>query len=267
MPATDLLAIAHELADLAARKTTRMFRTRLHVNDKSRGGLGGGAFDPVTQADRAAEQAMRRHLARRCPDHGVIGEEFAKRDGAGLYNWVLDPIDGTRAYMTGLPLWGTLIGLIDGPTPVLGMMDQPFTRERFWASRSGPALWRQGDAPARRLKTRRCPDIGHAMLMATTPDMFRQPAKKRAFRRVSAAVRMTRFGGDCYAYCMLAAGHVDVIVEAGLKTVDIVPLIPIIERAGGRVTSWTGGSAMDGGDVVATGDAALHDEVLSLLRG
>jgi myo-inositol-1(or 4)-monophosphatase len=260
-----LLATAHDLADAAGATILPHFRTPIPVDNKDAAG-----FDPVTVADTAAETVMRQLIAERHPDHGVIGEEFAAVESAGAYNWILDPIDGTRAFITGYPLWGTLIGLLDGDRPVIGMMDQPFTHERFWAAPTGrtkSAQYRGPDGKARTIQTRDCPRLGDAILACTTPDMFKTTAQRASFGAVSAAVRMTRFGGDCYAYCMLAAGHVDLVIEASLKAVDIAPLIPIIEAAGGVVTTWSGGPATHGGEVIAAGNAKLHAAARKVLMG
>jgi fructose-1,6-bisphosphatase/inositol monophosphatase family enzyme len=166
----------------------------------------------------------------------------------------------------GYPLWGTLIGLADGADMVVGMMDQPYTRERFWGIGGGKgAYFRDPDGKTKRLKTRSCAGLGDAILACTTLDMFQTPHEKAAFAAVSAKVRMTRFGGDCYAYCLLAAGHIDLVIEANLKSVDIAPLIPIITEAGGVVTSWTGGPAIDGGQIIAAGDVKLHALAVKIL--
>jgi histidinol phosphatase-like enzyme (inositol monophosphatase family) len=262
---TALLATAHRLADAAGQTILPHFRRPIAVDNKAAKG-----FDPVTIADTAAEQAMRALIAKLHPDHGIIGEEFDDVSAAGTCHWILDPIDGTRAFITGYPLWGTLIGLVDGTTPILGMMDQPYTRERFWATPTGrtkSARLRGPDGKDRAISTRACPKLADAVLACTSPDMFKTPAERAGFEAVSRRVKLTRFGGDCYAYCMLAAGHVDLVIEANLKAVDIMPLVPIIEAAGGVVTTWDGGSAIRGGAVVAAGDAKLHAAAMKLLRG
>jgi myo-inositol-1(or 4)-monophosphatase len=260
-----LLATAHRLADTAGDVILPYFRKGVAVDNKAAKG-----FDPVTIADTAAEKAMRALIARLHPDHGIIGEEFGDVASAGAYNWILDPIDGTRAFITGYPLWGTLIGLVDGDRPIVGMMDQPYTRERFWAAPGGrakTARFRGPDGRERSIATRACPKLADAVLACTSPDMFKTPADRAAFDAVSKRAKLTRFGGDCYAYCMLAAGNVDLVIEAGLKAVDIAPLIPIIEAAGGVVTTWDGGSAIGGGAVIAAGDAKLHATAMKVLRG
>jgi myo-inositol-1(or 4)-monophosphatase len=254
------MGFAHDLADLSAAATLPFFRRPLKVANKHKG----PGFDPVTAADRAAERRIRAAIAQRFPDHGVLGEEFASTDGSGYYRWVVDPIDGTRAFIMGSPLWGTLIGLLAGGHPVLGIMDQPFTRERFWGH-GRMARMRDPEGKQRRLKTRACRGLADAVVTCTDPGMFAAPAERAAFGRVKARARMVRYGGDCYGYCLLAAGHVDLVMEAGLKPHDIVALIPIIEGAGGRVTTWNGGSALEGGRIIAAGDARVHAEAVELL--
>ena len=255
------LAVAHELADAAGAAILPHFRKSVRVDNKDTT----GAFDPVTTADKAAERVMRKLLANQLPGHGIVGEEYGDLEGDGQYRWVLDPIDGTRAFIMGYPLWGVLVGLLDGDEPVLGLMDQPYTGERFWSD-GKRSDYRDAKGKMKRMKTRACPDISTAILSSTSPDLFATPFEKAAFGRVSAKARLTRFGGDCYAYCLLAAGQIDIIVEAGLKAVDIVALIPIIEAAGGRISTWDGKPAITGGRIVATGDAKLHKTVLDLLN-
>lgn len=252
---------AHHLADLAGAAVLPHFRRRLEVTNKA--GTKGG-YDPVTVADRAAERAMRAAIAKQFPDDGIVGEEFAPREGKSSRQWVLDPIDGTRAFIMGSPLWGTLIGLIQGGAPVLGLMDQPYTRERFWAAK-GRARWRGPDGKTRRLRTRECRALAGAVLTTTHPDLFCSRAEAAAFARLKGRARMTRYGGDCYGYCLLAAGLVDAVVEAGLKPHDVVALVPIVEGAGGQITTWDGKPALKGGRIVATGDRRVHEEVLVLL--
>jgi myo-inositol-1(or 4)-monophosphatase len=258
----ELLAAAHRFADLAGAAIRPHFRRRLDVDNKA----AGGGFDPVTAADRDAERAIAAALAEAFPSHGLVGEEFGATNLGARRQWVVDPIDGTRAFILGMPLWGTLIGLIDDGAPVLGIMDQPYTRERFWASASG-AFARAVDGSVSRLATRPCAGLGEAMLATTHPDMFAAGFESERFAAARREARMTRFGGDCYGYCLLAAGFVDLIIESGLKSYDIVALIPIIERAGGVVTSWSGGSAAAGGRVVASGDPRTHEAALKILAG
>lgn len=254
----EFLAFAHSLADRAGGEILPLFRDSGEIENKD-----GNGFDPVTAADRAAERVMRLAIEARYPRHGILGEEFERKAAEGPFEWVLDPIDGTKAFICGLPLWGTLIGLSENGRPVIGMMDQPYLGERFWGAPGG-AFFRSRQTAERRIATRRCPSLDQAILGATTPDMFTGGDADR-FHALSARSRMTRYGGDCYMYCMLASGLVDMVAEAGLKAFDIAPLIPIIEAAGGMVTTWDGGDAANGGNILATCDSALHDRALGVL--
>jgi len=255
-----LLDFAHALADISGAVIRPYFRKPLDVANKA----GKGGFDPVTEADRAAERAMRKALGERWPEHGLIGEELGTAGEGARFRWVLDPIDGTRAFIMGSPLWGTLIGLLDGEKAILGLMDQPFTGERFWSGATAAYLRNGSDKP-RKIKTRACASLPEATLTTTHPDLFAKGRETDGFARLAARVRMTRYGGDCYGYCLLAAGFVDLVVETGLKAHDVVALIPIIERAGGRISTWDGAPAIAGGRVVAAGDARLHEQALAVL--
>jgi histidinol phosphatase-like enzyme (inositol monophosphatase family) len=252
-----LLDTAHKLANAAGKITLRYFRASISADDK-----GGREFDPVTVADRGAEEAMRDIIMREFPTHGIAGEEFGTINEGADYVWTLDPIDGTRSFIMGLPLWGTLIGLQHLGRPILGIMDQPFIGERFWSGERD--AWYRGPKGIARCKTRACSDLSQAYLAATTPDMFRGEDELR-FNRLAKAVRMRRFGGDCYAYSMLAIGHIDIVAEACLKPFDIVPLIPIVEKAGGIVTGWEEGAAPSGGRYLACGDPSLRSAALACL--
>ena len=265
MTAVDFAAFVDQLAEVAARTLMPFFRTSLGAEDKSCG----GAFDPVTEADRAAESAMRNLINQTFPHHGVVGEEFGNERLDSEYVWVLDPIDGTKSFICGLPTWGTLIGLLHNGNPTYGMLVQPFTRECF-SGDGQVARWRgpgrDHAQTERKLKTRACGKLAEATLMTTSPLLY-PPAELEAFRRVEGSVRLSRYGYDCYAFAMLAAGHVDCVMEAGVQTYDIAPLIPIVEGAGGIVTDWTGGSAARGGNVLAVGDPHLHAQIVKLLAG
>jgi myo-inositol-1(or 4)-monophosphatase len=255
----DLIDFAHTLADTSGAAIRPYFRVRLEVANKG----SEGSFDPVTAADEAAERTIAAAVAQRWPDHGFIGEEHGSTLPDARLRWVVDPIDGTRAFIMGWPMWGTLIGLLDGDVPVLGLMDQPFTRERFWSVED--AAYMRTAEGEQRIKTRPCSRLQDAILSTTHPDLFEAGVEADAFAGVRRQVRMTRYGGDCYGYCLLAAGFVDLIVEAGLKPYDVVALIPIIEKAGGRITTWDGKPATAGGRVVAAGDPRLHEEALAAL--
>ena len=271
MTAVDFAGFVDRLAQASADIILPFFRSAIGAEDKSKGGV----FDPVTEADRAAEVAMRRLIAQTFPAHGIVGEEYGKDRPDAEYVWVLDPIDGTKGFISGLPMWGTLIGLMHHGRPVYGMMSQPFTRERYFGD-GASATWR-GLAAARHdgvretmasrsLHVRACASLTEATLMTTSPTLF-DAAEASAYSRVEAKARLTRYGGDCYAYCMLAAGFVDIVVEANLKPHDIVALVPIIQGAGGVITTWDGGDAAQGGRIVAAGDRRVHEEALKLLEG
>lgn len=253
------LPFAHRLADLSAEVILPHFRNLLLVEDKS----GGGKYDPVTTADKLAEQVIRAEVAAKWPDHDMRGEEFGGESSGAEFCWLVDPIDGTRPFIMGLPVWGTLIALTQRDEPILGLMNQPFTDERFWSTPDG-AFYRKGGSE-QSISTRACSRLGDAILSTTSPDLFATQEDKNRFDVLSEKVRMRWFGGDCYGYCLLAAGHIDLIVESGLNAHDIAPLIPIIEAAGGCVTSWSGGSAVAGGQTIACGDPVLHEAALKVL--
>ncbi|MEM8824214.1 MAG: histidinol-phosphatase [Pseudomonadota bacterium] len=258
---TDIAArvpVAHALADAAREATLRHFRTPLTVDSK------GAAFDPVTVADREAEAAMRAILAERCPDDGVLGEEEAATAGTSGWTWVLDPIDGTRGYISGTPTWGVLIALQNASGPRHGIIDQPFTGERFEGGPDG-ASWARG-AERRGLKTRATAALSDATILTTFPEVG-TVEDGEAFHRVAAACRLTRYGLDCYAYALLAAGHVDLVIEAGLQPYDIAAPIAVVQAAGGVVTDWQGAPAHGGGRAIAAATPALHRAALDLLNG
>ncbi len=272
MTAVDFAAFVDRLAQLSGEVILPFFRSAIGAEDKSRGGV----FDPVTEADRGAEAAMRRLIAQTFPDHGVIGEEYGSDRPEAEYVWVLDPIDGTKSFISGLPTWGTLIGLMHRGRPVYGMMAQPYTRERFYGDGKRAKLRTlapsRGEAPpsewtTRVLRARTCASLIEATLMTTSPHLIRDPADRAAYGRVEDSVQLIRYGGDCYAYCALAAGFVDLVIETGLKPHDVVALAPIIEGAGGVITTWDGEDAAKGGRIIAAGDRAVYDEARRLLSG
>ena len=243
-------------------KSSTHFRAALDGEDKGKGSTPG--YDPVTIADRAAETVIRTEIARAYPDHGILGEEHGWEKGSSNYTWVIDPIDGTRSFILGQLHWATLIALNDGTRVVAGVAHQPYVGESFVATADGTAEWRRA-GERRTLRTRGCRAIGKAVLACTHPNIFRSPADLAAFYRVADRARLTRYGGDCYAYCLLAMGLIDIVVESSLQAYDVQALIPIVEAAGGVITDWAGGSCDEGGSVAACGDIALHAEVLKLL--
>lgn len=258
MTAIDFAAFIDRLATVAGDTILPFFRTTLAVQDKP----GRGSFDPVTEADRAAEAAMRALIRKTFPDHGIVGEELGAERPEAEYVWLLDPIDGTKSFISGMPAWGTLIGLARRGEPVFGMMHQPFIRERFTGD--GAAARYRGPAGERALQVRACAALAEAVLFTTSPRLM-NAADRAAFERVEARVRLSRYGGDCYAYCMLAAGHVDLVIETELKPHDVMALVPIIRGAGGVMTTWENGPPQQGGRIIAAGDARVHAAALDLL--
>ncbi|PHK95151.1 histidinol-phosphatase [Pseudoroseomonas rhizosphaerae] len=253
----EMIAAAEAAADAAGAVIRPLFRSALLVEAK-------GDASPVTEADKAAERRIRALLAARFPDHGLIGEEYGAERADAEWVWVIDPIDGTRAFVTGRPIFGSLIGLMRRGRPVLGLIDQPATGERWIGVAGQPVMFRgpMGGTP----RTRRCAALSGAELSVTSPDMF-APAEAPRFARLRAAARRVTYGGDCYAYGLLALGLIDVIAESDLKPWDWVALQPVIEAAGGSMTDWAGQPLrLDGpGQALALGDPALLDEAVRLL--
>jgi histidinol phosphatase-like enzyme (inositol monophosphatase family) len=257
----EYVRFACHLGEIAGRIIVPRFRSALDVHDKSAGG--GQFYDPVTVADRDAERAIRDEIERAYPDHGIHGEEHGLTQGKAPFTWVIDPIDGTRAFILGLLHWGTLIALNDGNRPIVGVMHQPYTGETFVGSRLGAEFHHAG--VARPLGVRKCSRLEDAVVSATDPAMFRQGAERAAFREVASRARLTRYGADCYAYCMLAAGLIDLVIESQNQAYDLQAPIAIIEAAGGVLTNWSGGSAQNGGQSIAAGDHQLHQAALEIL--
>lgn len=254
------LAFAHRLADAAGAVIRPYFRKRIEVADKGAQGF----YDPVTEADRRAEETMREMIHAHYPEDGILGEELGEAPGTSGYRWVLDPIDGTRAFIAGQPLWGTLIGLEHEGTPVLGILDQPFLPERFLGFGNSAELHNsEGVTP---LTTRECASLGEAVICTTHPGVHFDDAERAEFARVEKACRLSRYGGDCYAYGLIAMGFVDLVMEARLAHWDIVPLIPILEGAGGVLTDWQGRPWRTGANVLAAGDARVHAEAVEMLQ-
>ncbi len=257
----DYLKVAHHLADLSGKEILPYFRNNISVDNKE----GKGHFDPVTKADRDAESMIRAFLNIHHKEQSIFGEEFGFDQKPSDYCWIIDPIDGTRAFVMGNPQWGTLIGLNYKEAPLIGLMNQPFTNERFWGSPEGTfGRWHDKE---RRLKVRKCDELANAIITTTCPDLFATEEDLIKFNALRHHCKMTRFGGDCYSYCLLAMGQIDLIVESGLAAFDIAPLIPIVEGAGGVVTNWSGGKGHEGGQVIASGDARLHEAALNVLNG
>ena len=252
-------AFAQHLADAAGEIIRPFFRRRIAISDKGRPGF----FDPVTEADRRAEEAIRKMIGAEFPRDGIIGEEFGESRGNTGFVWVIDPIDGTRSFVAGQPMWGTLIGLEYQEHPEIGVLDQPFLRERFTGAR-GTAELRDAQGVVR-LKTRICGALADAVLCTTHPVTHFDDQERAQFRRIEQACRFSRYGGDCYAYGLLAMGLLDLVVEAGLKHWDVAAVIPIVEGAGGIISDWNGGPVSRGGNVIAAGDAQLHAAAVQIL--
>ena len=251
-----------ELAEAAARETLPRFRDHGAVSDK---GVVGGikAYDPVTEADQAAELAIRALIEKRFPDHGILGEEHGSVGTDRKHVWVIDPIDGTRAFITGIPVWGTLVGLTENGKSVAGMMAQPFTGELFYAL-NGKSVRRSASGEVQN-QVSGVTDLSMATLFTTTPHLFRDE-KRRRYDDVESRVKLFRYGCDCYAYCMLAAGFVDLVIETALQPYDIVALVPIIEAAGGIVTNWDGSRPEAGGNIIAAATPELHKAALAIMN-
>ncbi len=255
------LACAVGLVESAGPIACGYFRRGVEVEDKSKGGY----FDPVTRADREIEAFLRAELAQRFPGYGIIGEEEGTVAADPLQpSWVIDPIDGTRAFISGMPAWGILLGLLESGSCRAGVMHQPYTDETFFGTPQGS--WFKHEDRQLSLSTRATLDVSSAVLYCTDPSMFVDRGHRQAFDRVAAESRMRRYGGDCYAYCLLAMGQIDLVIEDNLQPYDIMPLIPIIEGAGGIVTSAGGGSANEGGFVVAAATERLHSQALAIIN-
>lgn len=256
------------LADLARAETLPRFRNGTSVTDKT-GAASDLEFDPVTDADREGERVIRDLIAKTYPDHGVIGEEFGETKGDGPWRWVLDPVDGTRAFVCGVATWTTLIALEHEGAPVLGLIDQPFTKERWLASNGETVFQRGGEARA--CRTSGVTDLARARISTTDPrpESYFGEGPARAFARLAAASRVARFSMDAYAYALLASGEVDVVAENSLKHHDYAALAPVVEGAGGVITNWNGEAlgSDDRGEALAAATPELHAEALKALAG
>ena len=251
----EFVDLAHELADAARPVIRQYFRTPVHVDDKA-------DDSPVTIADREAETAMRALINQRFPDHGILGEEHGRENCDAEYVWVLDPIDGTKAFITGKPSFGTLIALCRNATPILGVIDQAITNER-WIGGAGHPTCLNGNP----VRTRACDALAKAYAYTTGPEYFDE-ATRPGWERIAANVKLARYGCDCYAYALIATGCVDLVAEAGLKPYDYCALVPVIEAAGGVVSDWSGAAVTmhSPGTICAAGDARLHALALEVLR-
>jgi histidinol phosphatase-like enzyme (inositol monophosphatase family) len=257
-----LLPTAQRMADAARAAALHHFRSATsHAENKAETG-----YDPVTEADKAAERAMREVLANHRPDDAIEGEEYGSQSGSSGVTWYLDPVDGTRAFIAGLPSWTTLIGATEGARPILGVIDQPCLDERYVGLTSvEKASWLQGRGSRLMLKTRDCRKLTDAILSTTDPFIL-TASERGAFEHIRATARITRYGLDAYAYARLAAGTIDMVTETGLKAHDVAALIPVIEGAGGVVTDWRGNAPQLGGQIAAAANRGILDEALISLR-
>ena len=258
----ELVSFALELAKASEKATLAHFRESIKIDNKLDGGLDGG-FDPVTAGDREAEQIMRSMIEKRYPGHSIHGEEFGKSQGSEPYTWVLDPIDGTRSFIAGTMTWTTLIGLEFEDRPVIGVMHQPYVRETFYGTPEGAWLLRDGHKQA--LKVNPAPDLASAFGTTTSQYMYDTPQRAKFLDDMRNALRNIRYDGDAYFFSLLAAGHIDIALDAQLQPYDIAALIPIIEGAGGIVSTWQGQPARLGGDIIAAASQELYEQALALL--
>jgi histidinol phosphatase-like enzyme (inositol monophosphatase family) len=248
----------NRLAEAAKAETLPRFRSGIDVTNKLSSG-----FDPVTEGDQAAEAAIRKIIEEHYPEHGILGEEHGNVGLDREYVWVIDPIDGTRAFISGVPVWGTLIGLQRNGKAVMGMIEQPFTGERYFADENGSVY--SGPEGERRLQVRDCGSLSNAILFTTSPHIFTAPEKEK-YGEIESQVRLFRYGCDCYAYALLAAGHIDLVIETSLKPYDVGGLIPVIEKAGGIITTWDGGRPENGGSIIAAGSRAVYEQAIAILQ-
>lgn len=248
----ELSAFAADLATAAAEVSLKHFRAPINIDNK----LGEDGFDPVTLADRGAEEAIRKVIEAKFPDHAIVGEEYGVKDTGSPFEWVLDPIDGTRAFISGLPTWGTLIGLKYEGVPIIGVIDQPYIGERYVGWTTGATL---NNKP---IRTRSCKSLTTATLSTTDANLF--DANDRVhFDRILKQVQLVRYGLDCYAYAVLSAGFMDVVMESGLQPYDMMALIPVVRGAGGSATCWSGGAPGESGKLLAVGDQELARGILA----
>lgn len=255
----ELADFARGLARAAGDAILPHFRMGGDIDNKA-----GSGFDPVTEADRAAERVMRDMIERRYPDHGIVGEEFGPKLSRSPFTWILDPIDGTRSFICGIPTWTTLIGLARDGEARLGVVSQPFVEEMFIGGPFGS--WSEHKGARRKLAVKPAASLSAALLTTVAPEIYKTSFQKAVLERLQSATRMIRFGGDAYFFAMLAAGRIDIAMDAGLQTYDIAALVPLIANAGGVVTTWDGGPPTGGGDIIAAASPALHEAALEIIR-
>ena len=260
---SEFVQFAHELADASGKVIRKYYRSKMTVEDKA-------DDSPVTIADRQTETVLRNMISAKYPEHDILGEEHGYEPTGSSWKWVLDPIDGTRSFVAGMPIFGTLISLLEDEVPQFGIIDIPIMRERWLGIRNKESLFYPDQKAG---KTQPCKVSGkrkleQSILYSADPAMF-NTSQKPHFDRITAQVKMVRYGGDCYSYGLLASGHIDLVVEADLKIYDVMALVPVVENAGGVITDWQGNNAFDDdwdGCLVAAGSSELHVQALSLLQ-
>jgi histidinol phosphatase-like enzyme (inositol monophosphatase family) len=256
----ELTCFAIALANASATEILPWFRRNADIALKA-----GPVWDPVTEGDRAGERIMRAMIEARYPDHGINGEEYGAKEGLSGFTWILDPVDGTRSFVCGMPTWATLIGLSFEGRPVIGLMNQPFVRDMFYGNPEGAWLDHGGDSHA--IRTRTGVSLASATIGTTAPELYRAGLQQAAFERLRNKAQLTRYGGDAYFFALLSAGHIDIAMDANLQAYDIAPLLPIIRGAGGAYAEWSGGVAANGGNVITAGSQALLEEALAVMAG
>ena len=253
----ELTRFAITLAEASAAAILPYFRQNAAIDVKD-----GPVWDPVTEGDRAGERAIRQLIEAHYPDHGILGEEYGLKEGRSPFTWVLDPVDGTRAFVSGMPTWATLIGLSHEGRPVVGLMNQPVVGDMFYGNPEG--AWHSYRGAASAIATRKGVPLARATLGTTAPELYRSDENQHRFQALKARAQLTRYGGDSYFYCLMAAGHMDIAMDCGLQTYDITPLLPIVTGAGGVAAEWTGGDSAKGGNVITAGSQALLDEAMAI---
>jgi myo-inositol-1(or 4)-monophosphatase len=255
---TELTRFAIALARASASEILPFFRRNTAIDVKQ-----AVTWDPVTEGDRAGERIIRQMIERTYPDHGIHGEEYGIKQGRSPFKWVLDPVDGTRAFICGMPTWATLIGLSYEDKPVIGLMNQPVVGDLFYGNPEG--AWHDYQGQRAAMRTRSGVPLANALVGTTAPELYRSENDQRAFQRLRGAAKLTRYGGDAYFFCMVAAGHLDIAMDCGLQAYDISPLLPIITGAGGAAAEWTGKDAAQGGNVITAGSPALLEEAVAVM--
>ena len=255
---TEYTRFAVALAGAAAEEILPYFRRNAEIEVKH-----GPVWDPVTEGDRAGERIMRRMIEDRYPSHGIVGEEYGDKKGTSDFAWILDPVDGTRSFVCGMPTWATLIGLTYRGKPVVGLMNQPYVGDMFYGNPEG--AWHDYRGRVEPIRTRKGVGLASATVGTTAPELYRSERDVRAFERLRRSVQLVRYGGDAYFFSVMAAGHIDIAMDANLKSYDIAPLLPIVAGAGGAYAEWNGGVADDGGNVITAGSQALLEDALAIL--